>query len=159
MSGYFRFRLDTASEALRVWAMPRFTGEAQQYGDVPEARARAENYIRTTRFETGGVPLKLDSALRLAESLFTDQRQDPQTDEIAAPQLAVDGKVADRMGILEVNADGPDVLGLKGWLLADELSFVPGFAFLMVSTFDSLVIDRSHIFRPYRQANRSRQTV
>ncbi len=81
------FRLDTASEALRVWAMPRFTGEAQQYGDVPEARARAENYISTTRFETGGVPLKLDSALGLAEALFTDQRQEIRHDgrDTAAP--------------------------------------------------------------------------
>lgn len=33
------------------------------------------------------------------------------------------------MGILEVDADGSDVLGLERWLLADELSLVPGFAF------------------------------
>jgi hypothetical protein len=32
------------------------------------------------------------------------------------------------MCILEVNTDGPDVLRLEGWLLADELSLVPGFA-------------------------------
>jgi hypothetical protein len=56
-----------------------------------------------------------------------------QADEIAAPQFAVDGqvehgKVADGMRILEVDTDGPDVLWLKGRLLAYELSLVPGFA-------------------------------
>lgn len=56
-----------------------------------------------------------------------------QVDEIAAPQLAVDGQiehgeVTDRMGILQVDADGPDVLRLERGLLADELSLVPGFA-------------------------------
>ncbi len=59
----------------------------------------------------------------------------PQADEIAAPKLAVDGQiehgeVTDRMGILEVDADGPNVFGLERWLLADELPLVPGFAFV-----------------------------
>lgn len=58
-----------------------------------------------------------------------------QADEIAAPQFAVDGqvehgKVADGMGILKVDSNGLDVLRLEGWLLADELSFVPGFTFV-----------------------------
>ncbi len=34
------------------------------------------------------------------------------------------------MGVLEEDADAPDVLGLTRWLLADELSLVPGFAFV-----------------------------
>jgi hypothetical protein len=56
-----------------------------------------------------------------------------RADEIAAAQLAVDGqvehgKVTDRMGFLKADADGPDVLGLERWLLADEFSLVPGFA-------------------------------
>ena len=56
-----------------------------------------------------------------------------QTDEIAATQLAVDrqvehGQVTNRMGVLKVDADGPDVLRLERWLLADEFAFVPGFA-------------------------------
>jgi hypothetical protein len=35
------------------------------------------------------------------------------------------------MCVLQVDADGPDVLGLEGWLLADELALVPGFALLI----------------------------
>jgi hypothetical protein len=55
-----------------------------------------------------------------------------QADEIAATQLAVysqveHGKVADGMGILEVDSDGPDVFRLEWWFLTDELSLVPGF--------------------------------
>jgi hypothetical protein len=42
-----------------------------------------------------------------------------QDDEIAAPQLAVDGqvehgKIANRMDILEMDSDGPDVLRFEG---------------------------------------------
>jgi hypothetical protein len=33
------------------------------------------------------------------------------------------------MGILKVDADGPDVLGFERWLLANQLSLVLGFAF------------------------------
>jgi hypothetical protein len=55
------------------------------------------------------------------------------------------------MCILKVNSDRPDVLGLERWLLADELPLVPGFAtLLMVSIFDSLVVDRSLILRTAR---------
>ena len=58
-----------------------------------------------------------------------------QADEITAPQFAVDGQVehgevADGMGILKMDSNGPDVLRLEGWLLTDELSVVPGFAFV-----------------------------
>lgn len=34
------------------------------------------------------------------------------------------------MFVLEVNSDRPDVLGLQGWLLADQFAFVPGFPVL-----------------------------
>lgn len=68
------FRLDTASESLRVMAMPRFVGDAPQYGDVPEAIAHAEIYIAATRFETGEVQFKLGAALDLVDSVFTEQR-------------------------------------------------------------------------------------
>ena len=49
---------------------------------------------------------------------------DAQAHEIAAAKFAVDGQVehgeiTDGMRILEVDADGPDVLRLERWLLAD----------------------------------------
>jgi hypothetical protein len=52
-------------------------------------------------------------------------------DEITASQLAVDGKiekcqVTDLMGDLKPNADCPDFLQLEWWLLAYQLTFVPG---------------------------------
>ena len=60
---------------------------------------------------------------------------DAQTDEIAAAKLAVDGQVkhgeiANGMGILKVYANGPDVFGFEGWLLADKFSLIPGVAFV-----------------------------
>ena len=58
-----------------------------------------------------------------------------QIDEIAAAQLAVDrevehGQVSNLMRVLKVNSDGPDVLRLERWLLADQLAFVPRFPVL-----------------------------
>lgn len=58
-----------------------------------------------------------------------------QADEIAIAQLAVYGQVehsevTNRMPVLQVYPDSPDALGLERRLLADELSLVPGFAFL-----------------------------
>jgi len=59
-----------------------------------------------------------------------------QIQQIAATQLAVDrqveqGQVASLVLILEVDSDGPDVLGFEWWLLADQLAFVPGFPSLI----------------------------
>ena len=59
-----------------------------------------------------------------------------QIHQIAATQLAVDrqvehGQVANLVFILEVDSDGPDVLGLEWRLLADQLAFVPGFPSLI----------------------------
>ena len=59
---------------------------------------------------------------------------DTQIHEIAAARLTIDGQVeqgeiADGMGILQVDSDRPDIFWLQRWLLADELSLVPGFAF------------------------------
>lgn len=34
------------------------------------------------------------------------------------------------MRVLEIDADGPDILRLEGWLLADEFPLVPGFALI-----------------------------
>jgi hypothetical protein len=56
-----------------------------------------------------------------------------KADQVAASQLAVDGQieqgqVANRMVVLQVDTDRPDILGLEGWLLADQLALVPGFA-------------------------------
>ena len=55
----------------------------------------------------------------------------PQAHQIAAAQLAVDrqvehGQVADLMPVLQVESNGPDILWLERWLLADQLAFVPG---------------------------------
>ena len=60
----------------------------------------------------------------------------PQIDEITATQLAVDcqvehGQIADLVFIMEVDPNSPDVLWLQGWLLADQLAFVPGFPCLI----------------------------
>ncbi|KVW95898.1 hypothetical protein ABW22_09285 [Thiobacillus denitrificans] len=53
-----------------------------------------------------------------------------QIHQIASTQLAVDrqvehGQVTNAMFVLEVDSDGPDVLGFEWWLLADQLAFVP----------------------------------
>ena len=52
--------------------------------------------------------------------------------EIAAAQLAVIGEVehhqiSNVMGVLKMNADGPDVLGFEQRLLPNQFAFVPGF--------------------------------
>ena len=53
-------------------------------------------------------------------------------DEVAAAQLAVDGEIEHRqisnlMGVLKMNVDSPDILGLERRLLLNQASFVPGF--------------------------------
>jgi hypothetical protein len=55
----------------------------------------------------------------------------PQAHQITAPQLAVDcqvehGQVADLMFVLQVESNGPDILWLERWFLADQLAFVSG---------------------------------
>jgi hypothetical protein len=74
------FRLDTASEALRVLAMPRLVDDPAPIKDVPELSAFMEGYIRETRFETGAGPIPLASAFALAEILFTEQRLEVRRD-------------------------------------------------------------------------------
>jgi hypothetical protein len=55
---------------------------------------------------------------------------DPESDEIASAQLAVDAKVEEREFAhpafhLEADAQRPDVLRLEGRLLSDDLALVP----------------------------------
>jgi hypothetical protein len=57
----------------------------------------------------------------------------PQLDQVAAPELAVDGEVeesefAPTIGELQSNANGPDLLELERRFLANELALVPGLA-------------------------------
>ena len=52
---------------------------------------------------------------------------DPKADEIAAAKLAVDsqvnhGELANRMRVLKVASDSPNVLRFERWCLADELA-------------------------------------
>ena len=52
-----------------------------------------------------------------------------QADEVASAQLAVDGQVehgqiSHLVGVLQVDADRPDILGLQRGLLANQLSLV-----------------------------------
>ena len=42
---------------------------------------------------------------------------------------------------LEVESDGPDILRLERWLLADQLAFVPGLASLVGFHVGLLVVD------------------
>lgn len=56
-------------------------------------------------------------------------------EEVAAAQLAVNcqiehGEVANRIRVLKVYPDGPDILRLRGRLLTDEFALVPCFALL-----------------------------
>ena len=58
-----------------------------------------------------------------------------QIDEIATAQLTVNREiehcqVSGLMGVLKLNPDSPDVLGLQRWLLTNQLAFVPGFPVL-----------------------------
>jgi hypothetical protein len=60
-----------------------------------------------------------------------------QIQQITATQLAVDrqvehGQVTNPVSVLEMDSDGPDVLGLERWLLADQPAFVPRFPKLIV---------------------------
>ena len=55
---------------------------------------------------------------------------DVKPHQVAPAQLAVDGEVEQRefpgsMIQLQSNPDGPDLLQLQRWLLADQLPFVP----------------------------------
>jgi hypothetical protein len=57
----------------------------------------------------------------------------PQLDQVARSQLAIDGQIEQRqvsavVGKLQSNPDSPDVLELERCLLTDELAFVPRFA-------------------------------
>jgi hypothetical protein len=59
-----------------------------------------------------------------------------QIDQIAATQFAVNGQiehgqVTNRMRVLQVDPNGPDVLRLEGRLLPDEFPLIPGFALLV----------------------------
>ena len=74
------FRLDTASQALRVLAMPRFVDRPTRYEDVPDATARTEAYIRATRFETSAAPISVAGIFALADGLFTEQRLEMRGD-------------------------------------------------------------------------------
>ena len=82
--------------------------------------------------------LKLHRPLRLflhddrpgRDMTALDHVVDVQPYQIAPTQLAVDGEVEQRqfsrsMVQLQSNPDGPDLLQLQRWLLADQLPFVP----------------------------------
>jgi hypothetical protein len=54
----------------------------------------------------------------------------PQPDQVASAQLAVDGqiekrKIAQSAMNLETHTDGPDFTSFQGWFLAGDLTFVP----------------------------------
>jgi hypothetical protein len=71
------FRLDTASQTLRVLGMPRFVEEPTRHENEPDARTRTEGYLRTTRFETSSAPA---AAVAVAWELFTENRQEIRRD-------------------------------------------------------------------------------
>ena len=77
----------------------------------------------------------------------------PQANEVAASELAVDcqvehGEVTDFVRVLQMNTDGPDVLGFERCLLPNQLPLVPCFPMRMFSRFRDwlLAVDRSLIF-------------
>ena len=79
----------------------------------------------------------------------------PQADEVTPSELAIDrevehGEVTDFVRVLQMNTDGPDVLGFERCLLAHQLPLVPGFPMRMFSGFHDrlLVVDRSLILEP-----------
>jgi hypothetical protein len=79
----------------------------------------------------------------------------PQADKVTPSELAVDreveyGEVAHFVRVLQMNADGPDVLGFERCLLANQLPLVPGFPMRMFSGFHDrlLAVDRSLILEP-----------
>ena len=62
-----------------------------------------------------------------------------QADDITAAQFAVDCQVEQReiaglVGQLQPGANGPDMFGLQGWLLASQPSLVPGRIFSQAGT-------------------------
>jgi hypothetical protein len=92
-----------------------------------------------------GAGLLGDLELHRPAGLFLDHRRaianspagghviDPQPNEVAAPELAVDGQIEHRKIALaplhlEANTDGPDIPWLQRALLADQAPLVPGVA-------------------------------
>jgi hypothetical protein len=72
----------------------------------------------------------LDDGRAVAGGGVHDQIGDPQPDQVAAAELAVDGQVeqgqvAEPPLPLQVEADGPDLLGPEGRLGTDEAALVP----------------------------------
>ena len=82
-------------------------------------------------FELDRTPgLALDDRNPISDSAADHEVSDPQTDEIAAPELAVDreveeGDVSQVSRKFETRSDGPDLFWQKRALLADEPALVP----------------------------------
>ena len=75
--------------------------------------------------------LPLKSRRALSKPISMGDVENPQLDQVARSQFAVDGKieqgkVASRMAKLKANADRPDVTQPEGCFLTDESAFVPG---------------------------------
>jgi len=75
--------------------------------------------------------LLLDYRRAIANSPASEHVIDPQPDEIAAPELAVDRqiehrKIASAALHLQLYSNGPDILRLQRALLTDQASPVPG---------------------------------
>jgi hypothetical protein len=76
--------------------------------------------------------LPLDDGRAVAGRAVHDQLADHQSDQVAAPELAVDrqvehGQVAKPLLPLEMKADGPDLLAFERRFRPDEAPFVPGY--------------------------------
>jgi hypothetical protein len=77
-----------------------------------------------------GLFLFLHYTRSIANSVASEHIIDPQSNEVASPELVVDGQIEHRkiaLAVLqlEANANGPNVLRFQRTLLADQACLIP----------------------------------
>jgi hypothetical protein len=101
--------------------MPRFVDAPVRYENEPAARARVEDYLEATSFDTA-TPMSVGSVLAMAGELFTEQRLEIRRDQQrAGAPTNLDGLRIEEQ-VLPVDA----VASAWGMWSADRRGLVPG---------------------------------
>lgn len=105
-------------------------GATDHLGPRHPGRDRSTGVLRDFELN-GALRLALDDGDAFADLIADNEVGDPETDEVTAAQLAVDGQVEQReiaqiARKFEASADRPDLLRQQGAFLADEPAAVPG---------------------------------
>jgi len=117
----------------KVWGRRQSTREEillRLQGGFLEPRAdRGAGWLRQFKLN-GALRFSLNDLCPRQDLVAASDIANPQIAQVTAAELAVDckveqGEIANRMGVLEVDPDGPDVFEPQRWLLAHQLAFVP----------------------------------